>query len=162
MYQEIRNSQSLPRVYTACSAAQRQRRVRNKEMTLIWFTIFLHQRGTAQEEKRKNASKNSCISSSLVICSYSDRPDAHTQPQPLNPFLIVLLISLSRVGKPCKSWGCKKPEKESEMSEPQPSAAAPSTASVALCIFKRIQAIWSLFIVLRMTHNGNLACDETT
>lgn len=38
--------------------------------------------------------------------------------------------------------------------------AALPIASVALCIFRRIQAIWSLFIVLQMTHNGNLACDE--
>lgn len=42
----------------------------------------------------------------------------------------------------------------------QQNAAALPIASVAVCIFKRIQAIWNLFIVLQMTHNGNLACDE--
>lgn len=44
----------------------------------------------------------------------------------------------------------------------QENTAAFPIASVTLCICRRIQAIWSLFIVLQMTHNGNLACDERT
>lgn len=43
---------------------------------------------------------------------------------------------------------------------PQKNTAAPLLASVALCVLRKIPAIWSLFTVLQMTHNGNLACDE--
>lgn len=84
----------------------------------------------------------------------------------LNLCLIIVLISLSHIMRVSTFSGDDMPASERELAwlfwlHSENTAALP-IASVALCIFKRIQAIWSLFIVLQMTHNGNLACDERT
>lgn len=158
------NAHFLPFVYFACSTGKCQRCVRNEEYYFDFarshcrWDAFKYQGRTVQKRNYSIWLHSFRLSHLHLLTLISD---------PWTFCLIIVLISLSRIMRVSTFSGDDMPASEWE-SWPGCSdctvknTAALPIASVALCIFKRIQAIWSLFIVLQMTHNGNLACDERT
>lgn len=141
----IRRSEtrSLP----ALPALRCQRRVRDTETALICSDSVWQIWPSMQQSGRKIAH--------LVVCFYCS-----WQNTPLSPISsissITVLIIVSYCMRAEKSWSAHLKWFFFK------NTAALSVASVALYKFNRTQAIWSLFIALQMTHNGNLACDERT